>query len=287
MLYDAPEIFPDTQLPYFIMLMAASVLIAAGGYIINDYFDVQIDAVNKPERVLVNRVVKRRWAILWHLVFSITGIVLSAYIGYKMRSYTIAFGNVLCVVLLWFYSTTFKRQLLTGNIIISALTAWVIIVLYFFAGARIIGDGNWGDAAYPFDIRRLFKFTFIYAGFAFIISLIREVVKDLEDLEGDARYNCRTMPVVWGVPASKVFVGVWLIVLVVALTVILFYALKNGWYAGAIYGFIAVELPLLFILFGLKKAVQASDYHRLSNQIKWVMFAGILSMIFFYLSPLL
>ena len=265
----------------FYLLMTASVLIAAGGYIINDYFDMHIDSVNKPDKVVVDKVVKRRWAILWHLVFSFSGVLLSLYISYKTGTWIIVIANIFCVLLLWFYSTTFKKKLLSGNIIISALTAWVIIVVYFFAGAAIINYNGWHIGNYSFNIKKLYKFTILYAGFAFIVSLIREVVKDLEDMHGDARYQCKTMPIEWGVPATKVFAAVWIIVCCAALAIVQLYAWQSGWWFSAVYCIILIILPFIYILRELYKAVIPADYHRLSSYIKVVMLTGILSMIFF------
>lgn len=277
------NLFIESKSVLFLLLVIASVCIAAAGYIINDYFDLQIDAVNRPDRIVVNRMVKRRWAIFWHLCLSVIGLILSLYVSYKTRTYVIAFGNAGCIVLLWFYSTTFKKQVLTGNVIIAALTAWVIVVVYFFAGAKIIGDGNWLQASYPFDIRKLFIFTMAYAGFAFVLSLVREVVKDMEDMEGDARYHCRTMPIVWGVPAAKVFVAVWIIVLLAALLFIALYAFKIGWRWQAVYVVVLVWLPLGGLLQQLKHAITSAQFHRMSTFIKWIMLAGILSMCLFCL----
>jgi 4-hydroxybenzoate polyprenyltransferase len=268
----------------FYLLMIASVMIAAGGYIINDYFDLHIDAVNKPAKVVVDRVVKRRWAIVWHLVFSFIGILLSLLISYKTGKWIIVIANIICVLLLWFYSTTFKKKLLSGNIIIAALTAWVIVVVYFFAGAGMINYNGWHEGVYAFNIRKLYKFTMLYAGFAFIISLIREVVKDLEDMYGDAKYNCKTMPIVWGVPATKVFVAVWIVVCIGLLAIVQLYAWQSGWWFTAIYSILLIILPLLLILKDLYKAVIPADYHRLSSFIKLVMMTGILSMLFFKFS---
>lgn len=264
----------------FYLLMAASVLIAAAGYIINDYFDLQIDAVNKPAKVVVDKVVKRRWAIMWHLLFSLAGLVLSAWISYKTGKWIIVFANTLCTLLLWVYSTTFKKKLLSGNIIIASLTAWVIVVVYFFAGAGIINYAGWHGGVYGFDIRKLYKFTFLYAGFAFIVSLIREVVKDLEDMHGDAKYGCKTMPIAWGVPATKVFVAVWIVVCVALLAVVQLYAWQSGWWISALYSIVLIILPLLYLLRELYKAMIPADYHRLSTFIKLVMLTGILSMLF-------
>ena len=265
----------------FFLLVASSILIAAAGYIINDYFDMQIDAVNKPGKVIVDKLIKRRWAILLHGLFSFAGIVLSAYVSFYTGKWIILFVNTACVFMLWFYSTYFKKRLLAGNVIISTLTAWVIIVVYFFAGAEIIDIEGWKDASYPFDIRKLFKFTMLYAGFAFIISLIREVVKDLEDMEGDLKYNCKTMPIVWGITSSKVFTAVWLVVSIAALAIVQLYAWQSGWWMSAVYCIVLIILPLLYILQLLYRAKTQKNYHRISTLIKLVMLSGILTMIFF------
>ena len=268
----------------FYLLIAASVLIAAAGYIINDYFDMHIDAINKPDKVVVDKTLKRRWAILFHILFSISGVLLSLFISYKTGKWIISIINIFCVLLLWLYSTTFKKKLLSGNIIIAALTAWVILVVYFFAGAGNINYAGWHEGGYELDIRKLYKFTILYAGFAFIVSLIREVIKDLEDMFGDAKYDCKTMPIVWGVPAAKVFTAVWIVVCIALLVIVQLYVWQSGWWVSALYSIFLIILPLIIILKGLYDAVLPADYHRLSGMIKLVMLGGILSMLFFKFS---
>jgi 4-hydroxybenzoate polyprenyltransferase len=278
---------PSLSQQFFWLMVAASVLIAAAGYIINDYFDINIDRVNKPGRMVVDKVIKRRWAIVWHLVLSAAGILLSLLVSLQTRDWFVFMAgaiNTICVGALWLYSTTFKRKLLIGNVIISLLTAWTILVL-FVANLR-----SWyltkvmAEVKQQYDLAsaKLFKLSILYAGFAFIISLIREVVKDMEDMEGDARYNCRTMPIVWGIPVSKVFTGVWLVVLVAVLSIVQFYVLQLGWWLSAVYCFVLIVLPLLWLLYKLYKAQVTADYHLLSTVIKAIMFTGILSMVFFY-----
>ncbi len=277
---DGAAPFFENRKTLFYLLMTASVLIAGAGYIINDYFDLQIDRINKPDRVVVDRIVKRRWAIVWHLLFSIIGILISVYITWKTRSLVIGIGNIICVLALWFYSTWFKKSLLIGNVLIAALTAWVIMVVYFFAGAHI-GLYGWPETAYPFDIRRVFKLTMLYAGFAFIISLVREAVKDMEDITGDAKYKCRTMPIVWGIPASKVFCGVWLVVILAAAVICTVYALQINYWPLAAYAVFLVVLPMAWAIVLLFRAKQPAQYNHLSNWIKFIMLTGILSMLFF------
>jgi 4-hydroxybenzoate polyprenyltransferase len=257
----------------FYLLTASSVLIAAAGYIINDYFDLNIDRVNKPKRLVVDKLIRRRWTILWHWILSGIGVLLGFYVSFALRNPIVGLANLGCVFLLWFYSTTFKRRLLIGNIIISLLTAWVILVLYT-AEVRLSAN-----PAYRDTITRLFKFAIVYSGFAFIISLIREVVKDIEDMDGDARYGCRTMPIVWGVNVAKVFAGTWIVVLLGSLVILQFYVLHKAWWPLILYGVVLLDLPLLWILRKLYAAQTKKDYHLLSNAIKGVMLAGILSML--------
>jgi len=259
----------------FYLLAASSVLIAAAGYIINDYFDLNIDRVNKPNRLVVDRIIRRRSTILWHWLLSGLGLLLSFYVSWRIRNPLVAVGNLGCVILLYFYSTTFKRKMLIGNIIISLLTAWVILVLYI---AELYWPG-FADNDYRRFLSTLFKFAIVYSSFAFLLSMIREVIKDIEDMDGDMKYGCRTMPIVWGVNVAKVFAGTLIVVLLGALVILQFYVLQKAWFPLTMYGVLLVDLPLLFILRRLYTARTKTEYHRLSNIIKLVMLAGILSII--------
>ncbi len=265
---------------HFGLLMIASVLIAAAGYIINDYFDLNIDQVNKPQRTIIDKVIKRRWAIIMHLFFSFTAILISLYIDLNSKTFWLGGSNLICAFLLFGYSISLKKKLLWGNILISALTAWVVIVC-FLCYYNAFYCSNCDINFLELYNNRFIRISFLYAGFAFVISLIREVVKDLEDIDGDKRYGCKTMPIAWGIPASKVFVAVWLVVLICMIILVQFYVLQFGWFWSVVYCFILIMLPLIWILRKLFMAQVPKDYHRLSTVIKFVMMAGLLSMIFF------
>ncbi|HVY75787.1 MAG TPA: geranylgeranylglycerol-phosphate geranylgeranyltransferase [Puia sp.] len=262
--------------PEFFLLCLSSVLIAAAGYIINDYFDLPIDRVNKPDRIVVDKIIKRRWTIIWHWVLSMLGVVIGFYISWRIRNIFIGPSNLVCVLLLWFYSTTFKKKLLLGNILISFLTAWVILVLYLceFRIHRFV------NPEFHEALSRVYKFAILYASFAFIISLVREVVKDMEDLEGDARYGRKTMPVVWGLNASRAFAAIWLWLLLAALIGVQFYILSYRWWAIVAFSVAFIIFPILLSLKKLSRAQTAGDFHQLSGIIKGIMLTGILSMIF-------
>lgn len=260
---------------YIWMLCLASVLIAGGGYIINDYFDINIDRINKPAKMVVDQVIPRRWAILLHLLLSILGLMITAYLAWKIGSIFLLLFNTACVILLWFYSTTFKKQIIVGNLAISLLTAWVVGVLYLlviaYHSAGLISKA---------ELLLIYKFASLYAGFAFIISLIREVVKDIEDIDGDMKHGCRTLPVMWGIPVAKVFTAVWLVVIIGLLGVLQFYVWFLGWRLSAIYCAIFIMIPLFWVGIKLYHAQTSKEYHRISSIIKLIMFTGIISMVF-------
>ncbi|MFN4975571.1 MAG: geranylgeranylglycerol-phosphate geranylgeranyltransferase [Bacteroidota bacterium] len=270
-------IYKTHDLTQFILLVVASVLIAAAGYIINDYFDLNIDQINKPEKVVVNHGVSRRWAIFWHMLLSLLGFFCTVLALSPFHFWYLIFANLICIVLLWLYSTNFKRQLLIGNVVISLLTSWVILIIFFSKSPISLQSVTSPDQA----AIRLFRLTMLYAAFAFVISLIREVLKDMEDRVGDQQYGCRTMPIVWGLQASRVFIYVWIIVLAGTLLLLQVYVIAYGWWLSIAYCLLLIVLPLLRILQKLSTAQTQQDFHRLSSWVKWVMFTGILSMLFF------
>jgi 4-hydroxybenzoate polyprenyltransferase len=262
----------------FILLSLASVFIAAAGYIINDYFDVNIDQINKPKKNVVDIIVSRRWAMLWHFVLSSIGVLLSLYISWRTGLWYIILANIACVFLLFGYSVSLKRKLLSGNILISLLTAWVILILCI-SEIRLFSKIAPEIALAEQKVIRL---GFLYAGFAFILSLIREAIKDMEDREGDERYGSRTMPIVWGVQSTKIYVAVWMIVLLAILVIVQVYVLQFRWWWPVVYSIVLIILPLGYIFYKLFKATTAQHFHELSNWSKGVMLTGILSMAFFY-----
>lgn len=265
----------DESYHELIWLIIASVLIAGGGYIINDYFDRNIDLINKPAANVLNKIINRRWAIIWHLVLSIAGILATA-IAVSFQKWYLIFANIICVILLWLYSTSFKRQLLVGNIVISILTAWTVLILFF---AKVPFNAAFG-ATEPETIK-FFRISFLYAGFAFVISLIREAIKDVEDLEGDRRYGCKTLPIVAGVNATRIYTSVWLVVIIAALLILGLYVLQFNWWWAVIYNLLLVILPLGILFIRNLRASTTIEYKHLSNLAKWIMLSGILSMIFF------
>ena len=270
-LYDSSKAY---QLAW---LMLASVCIAGGGYIINDYFDLNIDRINKPGKNVIGKLISRRWAIFWHLSLSITG-VLATILAVGLHKWYLVFSNIICVILLWLYSTSFKRQLLIGNIVISLLTSWTILILFFAVVPFSAAFDNEDLITVKF-----FRISFLYAGFAFIISVIREAIKDVQDMIGDERYGCVTLPIYVGIRGSKIYIAVWLVVLIAAVILLQLYILQFGWIAAITYCVVFIISPMIYLFLQLFKVKGINSFGRLSAITKWIMFSGILSMIFYRL----
>lgn len=241
------------ELP-FLLLVLATVLIASAGYIVNDYFDMKIDVVNRPQEVLVGSYISRRWAMILHVILSLAGIMLAGWLSIKLG---ILF--LLIVVLLYFYSSTLKRQPVVGNLAIALLlaaTIWVVKVI---------------------DPELHTGWVFFFSWFAFITGWIREVVKDLEDLEGDRAYGCKTLPVVWGVLRTKQLVRWLVLVLMVSLvpSLIGFWD-DDKWLL--VYFLVCIILPLIIFHFMFLQAIEQAQFSRLSRFIKLVILLGILAM---------
>ena len=263
----------------FYLILITYLFIAAAGYIINDYFDINIDQVNKPKRVVVGSYISRRWVIFWHLLFSVMGIYIST-IAFPFKEYWhIHLSNLLTILLLWFYSTNFKKDFLIGNVVISLLTAWSIAVVYFskFKIQEIVHPSISDTANFRFA-----KLMVIYSVFAFILTLVREALKDMEDMEGDQKFGCKTLPIVWGLKPTKVYISVWLIVVIGCLAFIQLYVIPFGWWYSALYCLLFIITPLVMVLIKLKTSYVSKDFSELSTFVKVAMFAGIMSMLFFY-----
>lgn len=265
---------------HFLLLIISSVLVAAAGYIINDYFDLNIDQVNKPDKTIIDKLIKRRWAIVLHLGFSFVAILIGFYIDFNSPIFWLGSSNIIVAFLLFGYSVSLKKKLLWGNILVSALTAWVVFISFLCYYQSFYCADCSGEFLDTYN-NRFIRISFLYAGFAFIISLIREVIKDLEDMDGDSRYGCRTMPIAWGVPASKVFTAVWLVVLIAMISIVQIYVLQFGWIWSAVYCITLIILPLMWILRRLFRAQNPAHYRQISRMVKLVMLAGLVSMIFF------
>jgi 4-hydroxybenzoate polyprenyltransferase len=268
----------ETTLLFYILSLS-SVLIAAAGYIINDYFDLNIDTVNKPDRLVVDHGISRRWAMFFHFIFSLAGILMGFYIGLENGNWFIGMAHASVAILLWIYSTSLKQRAIVGNVVISMLTAWALLVVYFFLvfNEQYIQQA----AAFASAIQKLFRIAVLYAAFAFLITYIREMVKDMEDLEGDRRYGCRTMPIIWGIQVTKLVTSIFMVFLLALMLLAFVYILQLKMWIPAFYHILFIIVPTGYTFILLQRSATTADFTKLSRWIKIIIFFGILSMLFF------
>ena len=263
---------------HFFLLVISTLLIAAAGYVINDYFDVKIDSINKPQRIFIDRTIKRRTAMLLHQTMTGAGILIAFYVAWKSGNLKLAFIHPIVAGLLWFYSTGYKRQMLIGNVIVSFLTALVVLIVALYERQLFYPESVMVNrASYT-----IFIIIFFYFIFAFLISMVRELVKDMEDIEGDARYNCKTLPIVIGIQKTKVVVYAITAVIVALLIYLQVQQARGGDINSVLNLFTTLEVPLGISMYLLYKADSQKQFSLISNVIKIVMFMGILTMVYFY-----
>ena len=268
------EIPMSLQFPWydFVLLVAATVFITAGGYVINDYFDIKTDLINKG-KVIVGTKIPRRKAMMWHSVFNIAGVAAGFYISYKAGY--IWLGALFLVVsgLLYFYSASYKRQFLIGNIIVALLTATVPMLVVFYEWPALY-------KYYTLNAIRLPHINFImywvggFALFAFLTNLIREIIKDIEDFEGDIAYGRNTVPVILGVLSTKI-VSIFLISVTILLLFLTWHYFVNDTITF-IYLTAVVVLPLIYAIYMLIISKEKKQLHSASRIMKIVMLTGVL-----------
>lgn len=184
----------------FILLVFSTCLIAAGGNIINDYFDVKADRINKPEKLIITKHIKRRWAIVSHWSFNGIAFLIGIYLSIKYSSLSFVFIHLISINLLWFYSMYFKRKVLIGNIMIAFLTALVpmlalLFMIYSPNESNQLADPSAFGWIMDYDFALIQFITF----FAFVQNLAREILKDIQDIEGDKLIYVKSLPMVIGI----------------------------------------------------------------------------------------
>lgn len=236
--------------PKLAVLVFSTLCIAAAGYIINDYYDIKIDYINKPNRVLVGRVLKRRVAMVAHIALNVFGVALGSIV-----SLVIGFISLVAGFLLWLYSNQLKRLPFVGNLVVALLTAASILILlvYYQANQHLI---------------------YTYAMFAFSITLIREIIKDMEDLKGDQNFGLKTLPIYWGIRKTK-----RLLYALIAGFVTIIYLQLHQLQLPVLNLYFALLAPfILHYIYWLTRADTKKAYRRLSNYTKLIMISGVLSM---------
>ena len=244
--------------PSFGLLALAAVLVAAAGYIINDYYDVKIDAINRPDRLVIGRVVQRRKAMLAHVVMSAVGVLLAGWLHPVLGLVTL--GTAL---LLWGYSARFKRVALVGNLSIATLTSALVLL---------------PELQLQLQRHESNSIVWPYALAAFLLTVVREIVKDVEDMRGDAQHGCHTLPLAWGVARTKWVAGFFLACLALLTIGATGQLFRSGHWPLGTWLVLLVLLPMTQLTRLLIRADRRRHFHHLSAWCKGIMLAGVLSM---------
>lgn len=267
--------------PAFTLLLISMIFIVAGGYVINDYFDVEIDRVNKADKLIVSKIFSEKATKFFYIILTSLGLVsglVSGILILDSKFYLLFAILILLVCLLYSYSVNYKKKLIIGNLIVSLSVAFAVFLPWLF---EILYLSNHALMLYAVKdtIMSILPFVLTYTAFAFLMTMVREIVKDAEDYKGDLVTHCRTIPIVFGIKKMNIILGVfglliWLLLLFYQ--VILFRL--HLYVALGIMFVIWNSLPIsIFQLFNRNVEV---NYHRYSVFLKIVMLLGVLSMIF-------
>lgn len=270
-LQNIPLALSDWQ---YVLLVLATVCIAAGGYIINNIMDVETDTENKPENVIVGTFLSETKAYNLYIGFTVIGVALGFYLSNVIGKPSFASLFIIIAATLYFYATSLKQSLLIGNFIVALLLSVSVLIVGIFDLYPVTFEEN-----RPI-MGLLFGILLDYALFAFIINFIREIVKDLQDVNGDCNQGMSTLPIVLGVKrtAKVVFVLSFLPIICIA------YYINANWFASGllyatVYGLVFILAPLLYFTTKIGSATKAKDFHHLSTILKWILFFGILSIV--------
>ena len=267
-------------MPWWILtLLIVSVIgIAAGGYVINDYFDVKIDRINRPDNLVVTRIISRDAAMNLFYGLTAVGVIAGTVVAWWAHSWTLLFTYIVIPGLLWFYSASYKRMFLVGNLVVAFASA-IVPLLVAIANADYLHHLYQNALAYSPIVGELYVWTGGFAIFAFLLTWVREIVKDIEDIEGDREMECRTLPIVWGDKVAKIIATLLLMAIAILIVYMLFAVLpfSHEWKSlPTRYVVFGLIVPILCSIVLLWAANNRTEYHRVQTIIKFAMFMGML-----------
>jgi 4-hydroxybenzoate polyprenyltransferase len=256
----------------YVLLVLATVCIAAGGYIINNIMDVETDTENKPENVIVGKFISETKAYNLYIGFTIIGVAMGFYLANVINKPSFASIFIVIAATLYFYATSLKQSLLIGNFIVALLLSISVIIIGVFDLFPLINDENRAV------LGLLFSILMDYAIFAFIINFIREIVKDLQDVAGDDLLGMKTLPIVFGLHNTAKLVSVLNLIPIVCIVYYIHqYLFSANLFFATLYGLVFILAPLLYFTINIWSATKTKDFYHLSTVLKWILFFGILS----------
>lgn len=267
----------------FFILVLSTVLIAAAGNIINDYFDTRADRINRPKRVILGKTIKRRWAIVLHWLLNFIAFGMAIYLSYRFETFWYLFIHLLSINLLWGYSMQLKRTFIIGNISVALLTGLVPVLVGIYYNQYL--NISTLESYFPFNYATVNNYAlyigFFLGSFAFLLNWTREIVKDIEDIRGDKQLKAKTIPIVLGVKKAKV---ISLIIFSSTLVLLLaLYLLLNLNSKAQLFAFAPLILAGFFFFiafFSLIKATTKKQIKRTHQIIKLIMVFGLILPLF-------
>ncbi|ULC60735.1 geranylgeranylglycerol-phosphate geranylgeranyltransferase [Flaviramulus sp. BrNp1-15] len=256
------------------LLILATICIAAAGNIINDINDIETDFINKPDKIIVGESISEKVAYNLFIILNVAGVGIGFYLSQAIGRSGFFSIFVIISVLLYVYATYLKRTLLIGNIIISALVALSIIIVGIFEILPATSASN-QQTQFVF-----FKVILDYALFAFSINLLREIVKDIEDIDGDYKAEMNTLPIAIGRERAKNVISILNFFPLIA---IVLYTISNLYKQPVAVGYFLLFIigPLLYTCIKTFSATNKKDFHHLSNMYKIIMLFGMLSLLLY------
>jgi 4-hydroxybenzoate polyprenyltransferase len=261
----------------FLLLVAATVFIGAGGYVINDVLDIELDKVNKPQKQVIGTLVSDEKGKKLHFNLTAVGVAFGIAFSYFAGNIMLGILFVIIPTALFYYSYKYKYLPAAGNLVVAALSALTVIIYWVFEFYHLKGqpDEFIEASRYFLLINHL---LLPVAGFAFLVSLTREIVKDIQDLEGDTRFGCKTLPVVMGVNGTRLLAVILQVLTMIGLAWFQVSLFRTGFELMA-YLLISTQVlagtTLILTVFAGSKA----GYSRVSLMLKILMLSGMLSLI--------
>jgi 4-hydroxybenzoate polyprenyltransferase len=256
----------------FLILVLSTVLITAAGYVINDYFDIRADLINRGS-IIVGNTMTRRMAMLYHNIFNVLGVIGGTYVSARIGYFWLGILFVLVSGLLYFYSATYKRQFLIGNIIVAFLTAMVPMMVVIYEAPPIFMHYAGSVTDFP-GVAILFYWVGGFALFAFMTTFIREIIKDMEDYKGDQALGRKTLPVTAGIFTSGIAVLFLSLVTIFLLYFVWFRYLNDK--ITLAYITLLITVPMIWVIYKVLTGKEQHTFHAASRLMKLIMLAGIL-----------
>ena len=258
---------------HFFLLSLSTICIAAAGYIINDIHDIKTDLINKPNKVFVSKKISVSRANNLFIVINSIGLLLGFYLSFYINHNSFFIIFILTSLLLYRYAIDLKNRLLIGNVVIAVIVFFSIMIIIVFD--IVPATNNYNNQTQI----HIVKLLLLISGFAFSLTLLREIIKDMEDVIGDKKINAKTLPIVWGETKTKKLLFFLSLFIFMGINYFSFLFYQSNLYA-AVYLTIIVSLPLLYFLLKINRSKTKNDYHKLSGLLKIIMLLGILTILF-------